>query len=135
MGQANHEFLSAQHTRSNDNWVPPKPTLLPQPSPFPSHPTLLRYDDAFSAEEKEESRAVKKSVQLNLAAAHLKEGSWTEARKAATSVLDHDSFNLKALFRRAQAYLGTFDFVEAEQDIKKGLGVVSGRILRWKGGV
>ncbi|RMZ52723.1 hypothetical protein APUTEX25_000842 [Auxenochlorella protothecoides] len=84
---------------------------------------IIKYDDAFSAEEKEESRAVKKSVQLNLAAAHLKEGSWTEARKAATSVLDHDSFNLKALFRRAQAYLGTFDFVEAEQDIKKGLGV------------
>jgi hypothetical protein len=39
-------------------------------------------------------------------------------------VLEGDSGNLKALYRRAQAYLATADFVEAELDIKRGLAEV-----------
>ncbi len=34
-----------------------------------------------------------------------------------------DAENIKALFRRAQSYLATQDFFEAEQDIKRGLGL------------
>lgn len=36
-------------------------------------------------------------------------------------VLERDGGNLKALYRRAQAYLATGDFLEAEQDIRKAL--------------
>lgn len=36
-------------------------------------------------------------------------------------MLERDGGNLKALYRRAQAYMATADYVEAEQDIRKGL--------------
>lgn len=39
-------------------------------------------------------------------------------------VLEAESGNLKALYRRAQAYLASGDFVEAEMDIKQGLMLV-----------
>jgi hypothetical protein len=39
-------------------------------------------------------------------------------------VLDIDGSNLKALYRRAQAHLGSLDFAEAELDIRRGLAEV-----------
>ena len=39
-------------------------------------------------------------------------------------VLESDGANVKALYRRAQAWLATADFVEAEQDIRAGLAEV-----------
>ncbi|KAL4419972.1 hypothetical protein ABPG75_007070 [Micractinium tetrahymenae] len=81
----------------------------------------IEYDDQFSADEKKAARDIKKSCNLNLAAAHLKLGNAAEARKAADKVLEHDGGNLKALYRRAQAFMATADYVEAEQDIRKGL--------------
>lgn len=36
-------------------------------------------------------------------------------------VLDVEFYNVKALYRRAQAYIGTADFVLAELEIKKAL--------------
>ena len=36
-------------------------------------------------------------------------------------MLELDSFHIKALYRRAQCYLSSGDFLEAEQDIKAGL--------------
>lgn len=38
--------------------------------------------------------------------------------------LEADPSNLKALYRRAQAWLATADFVEAELDIRRGLAGV-----------
>lgn len=81
----------------------------------------IEVDEQFSVEEKKASRDVKKSCNLNVAAAQLKLGNPVEARKAADKVLEHDGGNLKALYRRAQAWMETKDFVEAEMDIKKGL--------------
>ncbi|KAL4420120.1 hypothetical protein ABPG77_000291 [Micractinium sp. CCAP 211/92] len=81
----------------------------------------IEYDEQFSADEKKAARDIKKSCNLNLAAAHLKLGNPAEARKAADKVLERDGGNLKALYRRAQAYLATADYLEAEQDIRKGL--------------
>jgi tetratricopeptide (TPR) repeat protein len=83
----------------------------------------IEYDDSFEPDQKKTAREIKRSCELNLAALHLKEGRFVEARKAADKVLDADSFHLKALYRRAQAYMGTGDWVEAAQDIKKALGV------------
>ena len=38
-----------------------------------------------------------------------------------SKVLEIDSGNIKALYRRAQAYLGSLDFLEAELDVQKAL--------------
>lgn len=45
-----------------------------------------RYDEQFSADEKKAARDIKKSCNLNLAAAHLKLDNPAEARKAADKV-------------------------------------------------
>ena len=45
-----------------------------------------RHDDSFSAEEKRQSRDIKKSCNLNLAAAYLKLQRPMDARKAADKV-------------------------------------------------
>lgn len=82
----------------------------------------IEYDESFEAEAKRISKELKRTCELNLAAAHLKAGRPMEARKAANKVLDTDSFNIKGLYRRAQSYIETGDWVEAAQDIKKGLG-------------
>ncbi|PSC75187.1 peptidyl-prolyl cis-trans isomerase FKBP62-like [Micractinium conductrix] len=81
----------------------------------------IEHDDNFSSDEKKQARDVKKSCNLNLAAAHLKLNAPIAARKAADKVLESDGANVKALYRRAQAWLATADFVEAEQDIRAGL--------------
>ncbi|KAL4857094.1 Peptidyl-prolyl cis-trans isomerase [Chlorella vulgaris] len=82
---------------------------------------IIEFDEGFTPEQKQQAKEVKRSCNLNLAAAQLKLGNAVEARKAADKVLEGDSGNLKALYRRAQAYLATADFVEAELDIKRGL--------------
>lgn len=82
----------------------------------------IEHNDSFETELKKISKELKRSCELNLAAAHLKAGKPMEARKAADKVLEADSFNIKALYRRAQTYIETGDWVEAAQDIKKGLG-------------
>jgi tetratricopeptide (TPR) repeat protein len=82
----------------------------------------IEYDNSFDKESRRDTRGVKRSCNLNLAAAHLKAGRPVDARKAADKVLEDDGFNLKALYRRAQAYMATSDFLEAEMDLRKGLG-------------
>jgi FK506-binding protein 4/5 len=44
-----------------------------------------------------------------------------EARKSANKVLEKEMTNVKAVYRRAQSYISTGDWIEAEQDIKNGL--------------
>ena len=41
----------------------------------------------------------------------------------APQVLEVDPTNVKALYRRAQSYIGTLDYLEAELDLKRGLEV------------
>lgn len=80
----------------------------------------IEYDDSFDADSKALAKEIKRSCHLNLAAAHLKNANYKEACKESSKILDSDSFHLKALYRRAQAYIGLGDWVEAAQDIKKG---------------
>ncbi|KAK9813598.1 hypothetical protein WJX73_009452 [Symbiochloris irregularis] len=86
---------------------------------------MINYDDQFAAEEKRQSTDIKKSCNLNLAAAYLKLQDYTQSQQAAGKVLVQDASNTKALYRRAQAYLASQDFVEAEQDIKSMLAADS----------
>lgn len=83
--------------------------------------SLITNDKAFTDELKAQVREIKKAVHLNLAAAHIKQANHKQAIIEAGKVLDLDPINVKALYRRAQAYIAQGDYVEAEQDIKKGL--------------
>jgi len=83
----------------------------------------IENDDSFEPDKKRLAKELKRSCDLNLAAAHLKAKRPIDSRKAAEKVLQTDPFHLKALYRRAQSYIDTGDWVEAAQDIKKAIGV------------
>ena len=81
----------------------------------------IEFNDNFDTEAKDQSKKLTRSLELNLAAAYLKTGEPMKARSSASKVLDKDIGNIKALYRRAQSYIQTQDWVEASQDIKAGL--------------
>lgn len=81
----------------------------------------IEYDTAFSDAEKKTSKALKASMHGNKAAAALKLRDWNAAIKAATKVLELEPVNVKALFRRAQAYRETEDYDLAETDLKRAM--------------
>lgn len=73
--------------------------------------------------QSEERKALLLSSNLNLALCYLKLNEPFEARNAATSVLEIDSNNEKALFRRGQAYLAIGEPQLAADDFKTLLSV------------
>lgn len=83
---------------------------------------MVEYSDNFDTEAKTEAKNITKSIHLNLAAVYLKMGDAVKAREMASKVLETDVYNMKALYRRAQSYMETKDFIEASQDIKTALG-------------
>ncbi|KAM3386515.1 hypothetical protein ACQJBY_009846 [Aegilops geniculata] len=83
----------------------------------------IEYDSSFSEDEKKQSKAVKISIKLNNAACKLKLKDYKEAEKLCTKVLELESTNVKALYRRAHAYTELVDLELAELDIKKALEI------------
>lgn len=81
----------------------------------------IEYDSSFSEDEKKQAKALKVSCNLNNAACKLKLKEYKQAEKLCTKVLDIESSNVKALYRRAQAYINLGDLDVAELDIKKAL--------------
>ncbi|XP_024966315.1 peptidyl-prolyl cis-trans isomerase FKBP62-like isoform X2 [Cynara cardunculus var. scolymus] len=84
---------------------------------------LIEYDTSFGEEEKKQAKALKVSCNLNNAACKLKLKDYKQAEKLCTKVLEMESRNLKALYRRAQAYINVADLDLAELDIKKALEI------------
>ncbi|KAH7289437.1 hypothetical protein KP509_30G001700 [Ceratopteris richardii] len=84
---------------------------------------LIEYDSAFSEDEKKQAKVLKVVCSLNNAACKLKTKDFKEATKLCTKVLELESQNVKALYRRAQSYVETADFDLAELDIKKALEI------------
>lgn len=82
----------------------------------------VEMNDNFNTKNKSDAKLILKSLQLNSAAAYLKVNEPVKARDAASKVLEHDPYNMKALYRRAQSFIDTEDWVEAAQDIKLALG-------------
>lgn len=66
---------------------------------------------------------LKISCNLNNAACKLRLRDFKQAVKLCTKVLDSDSKNVKALYRRAQGYIHLVDLDLAEMDIKKALEI------------
>ncbi|CAA6667929.1 unnamed protein product [Spirodela intermedia] len=84
---------------------------------------FIEYDTSFSEEEKKQSKVLKVSCNLNNAACKLKLRDYKQAEKLCTKVLEIESRNVKALYRRAQAYIHLADLDLAEIDIKKALEI------------
>ncbi|KAL8162890.1 hypothetical protein V2J09_014379 [Rumex salicifolius] len=85
--------------------------------------SFIEYDSAFSEDEKKQAKALKITCNLNNAASKLKLKDYKQAEKLCTKVLELDSKNVKALYRRAQAYIQLVDLDLAEIDIKKALEI------------
>ncbi|KAL4561072.1 hypothetical protein LXL04_033234 [Taraxacum kok-saghyz] len=85
--------------------------------------SFIEYDSAFSDEEKQQAKLLKISCNLNNAACKLKLKDYKQTIKLCTKVLDSDSKNVKALYRRAQAYIQLVDLDLAEMDIRKALEI------------
>ncbi|XAR60924.1 Peptidylprolyl isomerase [Bertholletia excelsa] len=83
----------------------------------------IEYDSSFDEEEKKQAKALKVTCNLNNAACKLKLKEYKEAEKLCTKVLELESRNVKALYRRAQAYINLADLDLAEFDIKKALEI------------
>lgn len=83
----------------------------------------IEYDTSFGEEEKKQAKALKVSCNLNNAACKLKLKDYKQAEKLCTKVLELESTNVKALYRRAQAYINVADLDLAELDIKKALEI------------
>uniref|UniRef100_A0A2P2PIR3 peptidylprolyl isomerase n=1 Tax=Rhizophora mucronata TaxID=61149 RepID=A0A2P2PIR3_RHIMU len=81
------------------------------------------YDSSFSDDEKQQSKVLKITCKLNNAACKLKLKDYRQAEKLCTKVLELDSRSVKALYRRAQAYIQLVDLDLAEMDIKKALEI------------
>ncbi|GJT04949.1 rotamase FKBP 1 [Tanacetum coccineum] len=83
----------------------------------------IEYDMNFDEADKKQARALIASCSLNDAACKLKLKDYKEAVKLCTKVLEIESKNVKALYRRAQAYINLVDLDLAELDIKKALEI------------
>lgn len=78
-------------------------------------------DESFGDDEEKLAKQIRVSCWLNCAACSLKLNDFQGAIKLCSQVLDIEFHNVKALYRRAQAYMETADFFSAELDIKKAL--------------
>ncbi|XP_065852020.1 70 kDa peptidyl-prolyl isomerase-like isoform X2 [Euphorbia lathyris] len=81
----------------------------------------VEYDHSFSDDEKCIANGLKLACNLNNAACKLKLGDYLQASRLCTKVLEQDPSNVKALFRRAEAYLKISELEKAETDIKRAL--------------
>ncbi|XP_075637885.1 70 kDa peptidyl-prolyl isomerase-like isoform X2 [Castanea sativa] len=83
--------------------------------------TYVEFDHSFTDDEKSIAKALWFSSNLNSAACKLKLGDYLEASTLCTKVLKNDPCNVKALYRRSQAYLKISELDKAEDDIRRAL--------------
>ncbi|OAY43359.1 70 kDa peptidyl-prolyl isomerase [Manihot esculenta] len=79
------------------------------------------FSHSFTDDQKCLVKELRLSCLLNNAACKLKLGEYLEASRLCTKVLEQEPLNVKALFRRSQAYLTISELEKAEDDIKKAL--------------
>uniref|UniRef100_A0A2N9ENL6 peptidylprolyl isomerase n=1 Tax=Fagus sylvatica TaxID=28930 RepID=A0A2N9ENL6_FAGSY len=78
-------------------------------------------DESFRDDEQKLAKQLRVSCWLNGAACSLKLNDFLGAINLCSKVLDIEFHNVKALYRRAQAYMEIADLISAELDIKKAL--------------
>lgn len=97
-------------------------------------------DDLYKPmkEDLAESDALKNTLQLNVAMCSLKLSMWSKAIASCTKVLESEPRNVKALYRRAVAYLASEKLMESKRDLLLALEVdpqnrdVRREYLNWK---
>ncbi|XP_024038404.1 peptidyl-prolyl cis-trans isomerase FKBP65 [Citrus clementina] len=82
-----------------------------------------KYWRASKKYEKHQANGLRLSCYLNNAACKLKLEDYSEASSLCTKVLELEPLNVKALFRRSQAYLKTSELEKDEADIKRALTI------------
>ncbi|GER31106.1 peptidyl-prolyl cis-trans isomerase FKBP62 [Striga asiatica] len=80
-------------------------------------------DGNFTDEDEKILKPLRVSCWLNCAACCLKQNNFVQTISLCSKILDIESCNVKALYRRAQAYIGVSELISAEADIKKALEV------------
>ncbi|XP_010552023.1 PREDICTED: peptidyl-prolyl cis-trans isomerase FKBP65-like [Tarenaya hassleriana] len=83
----------------------------------------IEYGSAFGEEERKKTKELRAACDLNKAACKLKQREYREAVELCTKVLSGEEENVKALYRRAEAYMETDELELAEFDIKKALHI------------
>ncbi|KAJ1555629.1 hypothetical protein HK405_015424 [Cladochytrium tenue] len=83
----------------------------------------FQYEQNLSPDEKAKVNAIKLPCHLNLAACYLKVGQDPKVIEEATKALEISPHSVKALFRRAQAYLKQLDLDLARRDVDKAMEV------------
>ncbi|XP_057549752.1 70 kDa peptidyl-prolyl isomerase-like [Amaranthus tricolor] len=83
----------------------------------------IEFNHAFSDEENQVAKALLVSCNLNNAACKLKLEDYVEVASLCSKVLELDPCNVKALYRRSQAYLQTCNLDKAENDSRKALTI------------
>ncbi|XP_016455639.1 peptidyl-prolyl cis-trans isomerase FKBP62 isoform X2 [Nicotiana tabacum] len=83
----------------------------------------INEDGTFEDDDQRLVKSLRVSCWLNGAACCLKQNDFQEAIKQCSKVLEIESCNVKALYRRAQAFMETADLHLAELDIKKALEI------------
>jgi len=78
----------------------------------------LRGLHGLDSEQNTEATALKTVISNNMAAAYMKTGKYDKAIKSCTEVLQSDSRNVKALFRRGKAYMEIGELEKAEKDLQ-----------------
>lgn len=81
--------------------------------------SALDSDHDFSTEQKTQAKTLKIALQVNQAAVNLKLKDYTAVKECCSKALELESQNIKALFRRAQAFVALGDIDDAEKDLKK----------------
>lgn len=84
---------------------------------------FIEQNQAFSEEEKKQGEALRVSCYLNSAACKLKLKDFRVVVDLCTKVLELEPENMKALYRRLQAYVQVGELGLAESDIKKALEI------------
>ncbi|KAE8677603.1 Peptidyl-prolyl cis-trans isomerase FKBP65 [Hibiscus syriacus] len=82
----------------------------------------IRYienDYSIGHEEQQQCKLLKVTCNLNNAACQLKLKEYKQTEELCTKVLELESRNVKALYRRAEAYIQLVDLDLAEADVKK----------------
>ncbi|XP_044505306.1 70 kDa peptidyl-prolyl isomerase-like [Mangifera indica] len=84
---------------------------------------IVEFDHSFTDDEKHTANDLRLSCYLNNAACKLKLEEYSEASRLCTKVIELDPSNVKALFRRSQAYMKTSELEKAEADLKRALAI------------
>ncbi|XP_044475680.1 70 kDa peptidyl-prolyl isomerase [Mangifera indica] len=82
---------------------------------------IVSEEGSFGDNDQKSVKLLRISCWLNGAACSLKLNDCQEAIKLCSKVLDYECHNVKALYRRAQAYMEIADLISAELDIRKAI--------------